>query len=216
MVTVLAARTGRWWTAAAAGLVAGLVRPVGIVLVVPVLIEVLAASALGSQAGQPPWPGWRRRGGTGGGDRRPTWPGSGGSSAMPWLPFRVQQQNGHRGVVTLPLAAMAHNLESVVHGHHLGSALHVPWVVLCVALAVVAFRRLPLSYAAFAAAVLAVSVASSNLDSFERYALGRASPGDRRLDPDLPTPGWRWWCWSLAGLGMVGYATLAFMGVVVP
>ena len=50
VVTVLAARTGRWWTAAAAGLVAGLLRPVGVLLVVPVAIE-LWRSVPGRRAG---------------------------------------------------------------------------------------------------------------------------------------------------------------------
>jgi hypothetical protein len=110
---------------------------------------------------------------------------------------------------------MGHNLESLFHGHHVGSALHVPWVVLSVVLLVVAFRRLPLSYAAFAAAVLAVSVTSSNLDSFERYALG-AFPlaiaastltSRRRVEVAVLV---------VAGAGMVGYGLLAFLGVVVP
>ena len=60
----------------------------------------------------------------------------------------------------------------MAHGHHLGSAAHIPWVVVSVVLVVLAFRRLPVSYGAFAAAVLVVALASSNLDSFERYALG--------------------------------------------
>jgi hypothetical protein len=132
-----------------------------------------------------------------------------------WLPFRVQQQKGHRGVVAIPLASMWHNVESVVHGHHLGSALHVPWVLVCLVLLVVAFRRLPFSYACFAAAVLVVSLASSNLDSFERYALGAfplviaASTLTSRRGVELAVL-------VVAGAGMVAYAALAFMGVVVP
>ena len=80
---------------------------------------------------------------------------------------------------------------------------------------VVAFRRLPLSYAAFAAAVLVVSLTSSNLDSFERYALGAfplviaASTLTARRRVEMAVL-------VVAGLAMVGYATLAFMGVVVP
>ena len=110
---------------------------------------------------------------------------------------------------------MAHNVASLFHGHHVGSALHVPWVLLCLVLLVVAFRRLPLSYAAFAAVVLAVSLTSSNLDSFERYALG-AFPlviaastltSRRRVEVVVLV---------VAGSGMVGYAMLAFVGVVVP
>jgi len=213
VVTVLAARTGRWWVAAVAGLVAGLVRPLGILLVVPVLIEVIRHRRDGAGAGQ-----WAARVAAAGA------PAVGTAAYLAWvrwqfgdawLPFRVQQQNGHRGVVTLPLAAMVRNLDSVAHGHHLGSALHVPWAVLCVVLAVVAFRRLPLSYAAFAAAVLALSLASSNLDSFERYALG-AFPLVIAASTLTSRRRWEVVVLVAAGLGMVGYATLAFMGVVVP
>ena len=52
----------------------------------------------------------------------------------------------------------------------------MPWVVLAVFLLVVCWRRLPGCYTVFWAAVLAVAVAGSNLDSFERYALGAAFP----------------------------------------
>jgi hypothetical protein len=63
--------------------------------------------------------------------------------------------------------------------------------------------------------MLAVSLTSSNLDSFERYALG-AFPlivaastltSGRRAEVVVLV---------LAGVGMVGYAVLAFLGVVVP
>lgn len=213
VVTFLAARSGRWWWAAAAGLLAGLVRPVGVLLVVPVLIEVwrgrrgrsslggwlpAVAAVVAPVAGTGAYLGW-----------------VGAQFGDPWLPLRVQQQNGHRGAITVPLTAMWHSLDSVVHGHHLGSALHIPWVVLSVALLVVAFRRLPVSYAAFATAVVAVSVTSSNLDSFERYALGAfplviaASTLTSRRAVELVVL-------AVAGAGLVGYALLAFLGVVVP
>jgi len=216
IVTVLAARTQRWWWAAAAGGVAGLVRPVGLLLVVPVLIEVWrdrrlrapgrpptsplaeAAAAAAPVAGTAVYLGW-------------VWAQFGD----PWLPFRVQQQHGHRGAVTLPLAAMWRNLESVVHGHHVGSSLHILWVLLCMALLVVAYRRLPLSYAGFATAVLVVSVASSNLDSFERYALG-AFPLVIAASTLTSRRGVEWVVLTVAGAAMVGYAVLAFLGVTVP
>jgi hypothetical protein len=216
IVTVLAARTQRWWWAAAAGVVAGLVRPVGLLLVVPVLIEVWqdrrmrvpgrpptsplaeTAATLAPVAGTAVYLGW-------------VWAQFGDL----WLPFRVQQQHGHRGAVTLPLAAMWHNLEAVVHGHHVGSTLHIPWVLLCVALLVVAYRRLPLSYAGFATAVLVVSVASSNLDSFERYALG-AFPLVIAASTLTSRKGVEWVVLTVAGAAMVGYAVLAFLGVTVP
>ena len=151
-------------------------RPVGILLVVPVLIEVLAGPAEPvPDAGRRGRPGWRPP---------PVAPVAGTAVYLgwvraqfgdAWLPFRVQQQNGHRGAVTLPFAAMGTTSSR--------SPTATTWAVpstsrgCCCAWSslVVAFRRLPLSYAAFAAAVLVVSLASSNLDSFERYALGRLS-----------------------------------------
>lgn len=213
IVTVLAARTGRWWWAAAAGLLAGAVRPLGVLLALPVLIEVWQRRRSGSSLRE-----WVGRGtavfapavGFGG---YLTWVDVQFGDA--WLPFRVQEQSGHRGPVTVPLAAMWHNVVSLAHGHHLGSALHIPWVVLCIVLLVVAYRRLPLSYAAIATAVLAVSLTTSNLDSFERYALG-AFP----LVVAASTLTSRRWV-ELAvligsGMAMVGYAYLAFVGMVVP
>jgi hypothetical protein len=131
------------------------------------------------------------------------------------LPFRLQQQSGHRGALTLPLDAMGHNLTSVVHGHHLGSALHIPWAVLCLVLLVVVARRLPASYTAFAAAVLVVSLTSSNLDSFERYALGAfplvvaASTLTSRRGVEVAVL-------ALSAAALVAYAFLAFVGIVVP
>ena len=56
-------------------------------------------------------------------------------------------------------------------GSHLGTALHLPWVILAVVLLVVVAVKLPASYAAFAFCILAVALTASNLDSFERYAL---------------------------------------------
>lgn len=213
VVTVLGARTGRWWWAAAAALAAGSDRPVGVLLLVPVAIEVwsrrhepvgavgwtgrvaaLAAPLVGAGA-YLAWVGHRF------GD--------------PWLPLTVQQQDGHRGQLAFPFRAMAHNVWDGLHGHHLGSALHVPWVLVCLALVVVAWRRLPTSYAALATAMLAVALSSTNLDSFERYALG-AFP--LVVAASTLTP-FRWVervVLVLSGLTMAGYATLAFLGVVVP
>jgi Gpi18-like mannosyltransferase len=213
VVTVLAARTGRWWWAAGAGLAAGLVRPVGVLLVVPVLIEVWmsrrgdrtvgrwtarVAAVAGPLAGLGVFLGWVDH-----------------QFGSAWLPFQVQEQVGRRGNLAFPVSAMAHNVSALFHGHHVGSALHVPWVLLCLILLVVAFRKLPLSYAALATVMLAVSLTSSNLDSFERYALGAfplvvaASTLTSRKRVEVVVL-------VLAGAGMVGYAVLAFLGVVVP
>ena len=132
-----------------------------------------------------------------------------------WLPFTVQQQGGHRGQLAVPFDAMWHDGIAALHGHHLGSAAHLPWIALCGVLAVVAWRRLPHSYAAFATVVLVVSLSSTNLDSFERYALGAfplvvaASTCTSRRPAEITVL-------AVSGAAMAGYATLAFLGVVVP
>ena len=213
VVTFLGARTGRWWWAAAGGLVAGLVRPVGVLLVVPVAVELWQqrrtarsgrrwvpriAALVAPVAGTAAFLGW-----------------VGAQFGDPWLPLRVQQQRGHRGGITVPLSAMAHDVASAVHGHHLGSALHIPWALVCLALLVVVFRRMPLAYGAFAAAVLVVSLSSSNLDSFERYALG-AFPLVVGASTLTARRGVEAGVLVVAALTMAAYALLALLNVVVP
>ena len=87
-----------------------------------------------------------------------------------WAPLSVQFQSSHHGALADPLVTAYHDVRGLWHGH-VGTALHVPWVVLALFLLVVCWRRLPASYTVFSAAVLLVAVAGSNLDSFERYAL---------------------------------------------
>jgi hypothetical protein len=211
-VALLAVRTGRWWWAVAAGLVAGAVRPIGLLVMVPVAIEAYRTRSVATRrgvvarlaavvapvVGTAAYLGWVQA-----------------VFGDAWLPFRVQDQPGHRGAITLPFDAMWHNLAAASHGHHLGNALHVPWVVLCLVLLVVAFRRLPLAYAAFAASVLVVSVVSSNLDSFERYALS-AFPLVIAASTLTSRRGVERVVLVLAALGMAGYAFLAFIGASVP
>ncbi len=87
-----------------------------------------------------------------------------------WAPLRVQLQGSHHGGLSDPFTTMYHDARGVLH-HHVGTALHLPWVLVALALLIVCWRRLPAPYTLFAAAVLATAVAGSNLDSFERYAL---------------------------------------------
>jgi hypothetical protein len=213
VVTFLGIRTGRWWWAAAAGLAAGAVRPVGVLLVVPVALEL-----------------WSQRASRHGPARRAGGPaallapvvGAGAYLAWvdhrfgdAWLPFTVQQQGGHRGQLAAPFDAMWHDGLAALHGHHLGSAAHLPWIALCAVLAVVAWRRLPPSYALFTTVVLVVSLSSTNLDSFERYALGAfplivaASTATSRRPVEVTVL-------AVSAVAMAAYATLAFLGIVVP
>jgi hypothetical protein len=212
VATMLALRARAWWWAGALGLAAAATRPVGVLLVVPAAVEGLR--------------GWRstaarRRVARGAAMAGPV---AGFVGFLGWVdwrygdllaPLRLQQQGAHRGAVADPLRTLAHDASLLVHGRHLGSALHLPWVVLAVALLGVSALRWPAAYTAFAAAVLAVSLTASNLDGFERYALsafplvlaGATVTAGRRVERSVL---------ALSAAGLAVYAMLAFTNLYVP
>ena len=176
----VAIRRGSWWWAGLFGYLAGTARPIGSLLFVPALIEVIRS-----------WPT----------DRWSRWPGkvvaivssvAGTVTYLGWVsaefggffePLKIQQQQAHHGTLADPVVTISHALTNLAHGHHIGDALHVPWIVIVVVLLVVAFWRLPVSYAAFALCIVVVALSGSNLDSFERYAFECVPPRDRGRDP---------------------------------
>ena len=206
----LGLRSGRWWAAAGLGYLAGLTRPIGVLLFLPALIEALRtgsgrrspvvsrlAAVLGPLAGCGTYMAW-----------------VGARFGDFWAPVTVQESGNLRGHFADPLQTAVNDLRGLAHGH-LGTGLHVPWLIVFAVLAIVAIRRLPASYAAYAVSVLALAVASSNFDSLERYALS-AFPlvlaaayllrPESRLRAVLP----------LLGGGLVSYALLAFFNAYVP
>ena len=196
-------------------LVAGLARPLTLLLFVPAIVEAARAA----------------RGLRPGGARAVAGPvaaivaaPAGAAAYLAWvgvrfgdalLPLRIQQQRGHRGRIEPPTQVVARALGDVVHGRHLGQALHFPWVVLLACLLVVLARRWPVSYTAYAAAVLVLSLCSANLDSLERYALG-AFPFVLAGAWLTSSPKVEGAVLALAATGMGAYAVLAFLNVVVP
>ena len=132
-----------------------------------------------------------------------------------WLaPLRVQAENAHHGGLTDPVTELFDDARGLLH-HHVGTALHVPWVLLALAMLVVCWRRLPAPYTLFAAGVLAVALSGSNLDSFERYAMsafplsmgGALVLGEPQLERTVLT---------LLAAGLAGYSLLAFLNISVP
>ena len=197
--------------AAALGFAAALTRPVGILLAVAVLAELVrwwprlgrserVGGVLGVAA-----PGvalvafgaWAKR-----------------TVGDWWAPLRVQLESSHHGGLSDPLATLAHDATGVLH-HHVGTALHVPWVLVALVLLVVCWRRLPASYTLFAAAVLALAAAGTNLDSFERYALSAFPLTVAAALVLVNTQVERAVLTLLAG-GLAGYALLAFLNISVP
>jgi hypothetical protein len=132
-----------------------------------------------------------------------------------WLaPLRVQLQNSHHGGLADPFVTLYDDAKGVLH-HHVGTALHVPWVLLALAMLVVCWRRLPAPYTVFAAATLAVAVSGANLDSFERYALS-AFPLSVAAALLLTQSQVERLVLTLLSAGLAGYALLAFLNMSVP
>jgi len=229
----LCLRSGRWWAAAGCGYLAGLTRPVGVLLVVPALIEAVGVTGFAGV-------GRRRPAAGGAGDRAHSarsvgpvallaraaavvGPAAGCATYLGWAayrfgsfwaPVRVQEQGNLRGRFADPVSTALSDLRGLAHGH-LGTGLHIPWLIVFLGLAVVLLARWPLSYGAFAVVTLGLAISSSNFDSLERYALSAfpltlAAAGllreESRFRLVLP----------LLGGALVCYSLLAFMNAYVP
>lgn len=201
-----------WWSAAVLGALAGLCRPIGCLLALAAAVEVLRGSGRPS-AGELAGRAAAVAGPVVGFGAYLLWVGHAFGDAL--LPLRIQEQSGHHGVFTDPLVTLYHDGLNLVHRHHIGTDIHLPWVLVAVALAVVAFRRLPASYGLFAAGVLAVALSGSNLDSFERYALS-AFPLVLAAATLLRSRRVALTVLVVSTAALVGYGLLAFQGAYVP
>jgi hypothetical protein len=205
-------RTRKWGVAIACGVLAGLTRPIGALLVLPAAVEA--------------WRGWA---GSRGRERvaRVTAvlaPAAGVGLFLGWSaiayhdlfrPLRAQSDPKLRGRVVSPITALLHEGRGILHGTHIGSGLHVPWALALIVLLVVCARRLPASYSLFAASALVVGLSTTNLESFERYCLsafpfvvgGATLTASDRVEKLVL---------ALGAAGMAGYAILAFLNATVP
>jgi len=209
---LLALRTRRFGVAIPLGILAGLCRPVGILLVVPAVIE----AARGWNTA-PPRDRIRRAGAT-------VAPAVGTAAFLAYAgvafgdtfaPLTVQNRANLRGRFEFPTTSFAHGVRDLVHAGRFGPGAHVLWAVVFAGLLVVVARRLPSSYTAYAAAALILGLSAHNLDSFERYCastlpflLGAAFITDRPDSERLVL--------GLAAAGLFAYSVLAFLGVSVP
>lgn len=205
-------RHQRWLWAAGLGLLAGTARPIGCLLLVPAACE--AIRSVGTIS-------WRERFARLAAVVAPV---AGLLAFLLWAwvefgsftrPLTIQDDPTRHGQLTDPVITLYHDGVNLLHGHHVGTDLHLPWIILTLVLVVVVFRKLPASYGLFVVAVVAVSISGSNLDSFERYALsafplllGAATLlRSRRIEITVLV---------LCAVSMFGYALLAFLGAYVP
>jgi hypothetical protein len=209
VVVFLGVRSNRFWWAALGGFLAGLTRPVGVLLAVPIAVE-------GAR-------GWREASPASRASRvvAVVSPAVGALAYLAWVgaefgdfwkPISLQSRATLRGGFQDPVTRTLDAVGDLFGGDRFGSGLHIVWAVVFVVLFVVLVRRFPASYSTYGAITLLVGLSAQNLDSFERYCwstfpfvLALAAVTDR----EEVERG----AYVLATAGLVGYATLAFLGV---
>lgn len=219
---IVAARRGTWWAAAGCGLVAGLARPTGVLLAVP--LAVLAV--LGPDGSGDAEDTGLRQAGWGDRARRAVAVASPAIGAAPYLlwaqidrgdwyaPYRVQSMAGLRGDFVDPFTRVWRAVATLAGGG-VGVDAHDLWVPVALVLLVPAVRRWSPALAALAVVTTVVALSAENLGSFERYVWASVvpvltvawlcrGPLARRVAP------------AVAGAGMAVLATLAFLGYYVP
>jgi hypothetical protein len=208
----IALRRRLWWWAGALGAAAALARPVGVLLAGVALIEALRAPGVVGVLG---------RAGRSGRVAAVVGPVLGLAGFLLWAeastgdwrdPIRAQSEL--RGDLAFPFARLVEGIGEVFGGEF-NAALHVGAAVVFAALVVVAFFRLPLSLAAFAAAMFVVATSAEHLTSLERYALG-AFPVTIAAAMVLRRPVLERSAIVLSGAAMVGLAVLAWLGAYTP
>jgi hypothetical protein len=162
-------RDRRWLLVAVLGAAAGGLRPTGVLVGLPVLVEALrglrgagagelarrAAAVVAPAVGLVAYLGW-----------------VGATYGSPLLPYTVQQRDKLRGGTFVdPLPGIVHAFSAPFGSPASGALLHLPGIAVALVLLVVVARRLPLSHAAYTAATLLLALTGRDAQSFDRYAL---------------------------------------------
>ncbi|HEV3226984.1 MAG TPA: mannosyltransferase family protein [Acidimicrobiales bacterium] len=206
--TFVALRRERWGWAAAFGFAAALTRPTGVFLALAAGVE--AARNIRQ----------RRVGELGQRVLAVVAPIVGAATYVWWvghvfgdwkLPIRVQ--DSLRGGNANPITRMGEAASDLLHRQVAG--LHFPFAVLFIVLAVIVWRRLPLSYGVFTLAIVVTSLAANNLNSIERYGLN-AFPLVIGLALGTPTHRAERIATAVCVVGVVWMCVLAWLEVYVP
>ncbi len=209
---LLAARRNRWWLAAGLGVLVGLSRPVAPLLAVGLAVEALrglrglalgpwvarAAAVASPVAGAVAYLAW-----------------VGATFGDPRLPYSIQSRANFRGSFVDPITALSRPASQLISGEIGTNAFRLVWAAVFVALVVVAFRRWPAGYGAFAAATVLVALCSSHLGSFERYGFS-AFPIVLALATVCARPWVERAVLAVGAVTMTLYGTLAMLGPYVP
>lgn len=204
MAAFLLARQRAWWAAAGAGYLAGLTRPVGALLMLPVIHEVIADRA----------------------QRRPgalaaaVAPAAGAATFLVWAGLTlddatapIDRQQELRGW-SEPVSRLFRAAYRGIRGDE-GELFHLLAAAIAVGLTAVVMRRLGRPMALYCAANVLVILAADNLNSLERYCLAvfplviaaAVLSRDRRIDG---------WAFTASAAGMVALTALALGGAYVP
>lgn len=204
MAAFLLARRRAWWTAAGAGYLAGLTRPVGVLLMLPVIHEVVVDRA-------------QRRPGALGAALAPA---AGAATFLAWAGLAlddatapIDRQQELRGW-SEPVSRLFRAAYRGIRGDE-GELFHFLAAAIAVGLTVVVMRRLGRHMALYCGANMLVILAADNLNSLERYCLAvfplviaaAALSRDRRIGG---------WAFTAAGAGLVALTALALGGAYVP
>jgi hypothetical protein len=211
VISFSAARRRSWRAAAVAGAIAGALRPLALLLTVPLFVEAARdlraapvrdvlgrAVAIASPVlGAVPYALWVE------------------AQYGDWMrPYREQTVDGLRGDSANPVIAVTDALRGL-DGDDLVLGLRGMWALVFVALLVVAARKLPLSYTAYAAATIVVATSTEHIGSLERYAYG-AFPLLVALSTLTARPQVERTVLTVSAAAMGAYAILAFADVYVP
>jgi hypothetical protein len=214
-VVLLAAPKHRWALVIVAGLFGGLLRPTGVVLMLPIAIEAARGivlvdrrelltriAAVASPAiGLLTYLAW-------------SWAAFGD----PWDPLTTQADPSLRGGFLFnPITSISNGLDAVAPGHirQMAPLLHLLWIGLAAVLLVVGRRLLPAPAVAFSLAMLLLGVTARGFTSFERYAAS-AVPLLLVAATLLTTPRRRQVAATMAVLALWGYSFGAFLHAYVP
>ncbi len=168
-----AARRGRWLRVAPWAFAAGLTRPPGTLLAIPIAIEALLAwraagysfapkrrlvaqlvATAAAPAGMLSFLWWARR-----------------STKTFFEPLRIHERTNLRGGTENPISSVWDAFRDLLAGDRVGSGMHFFSAIAIFWLLIVLWRHAPRSLFAYGLASALVALSAANLDSLERYAL---------------------------------------------